>query len=1101
MATSMFSNFTSADRRKRLVTYGKPSRLSTTPAPAPASNDDAPSPERPRKHTATSNGTLKRPGGIGTNLKAASSSGGARANTGSPDIYDVPSEDDFVARSIKPARKYPTRDRPPGDVFEVPLSEDDAPAPSRRPVKAVQPSRKLATVKKAVAAVEEPQKPVQLPKSARVPQPPSDDPVAPLVRRRKTPQPVQKAKQDTQNREQEQQPVVVAKPKASSRAVTPALSTSKARKDAKSTLGSALTKASVQTSAMKKLEDPDVYDVPSSDEEERLPTRQPVRRIPAAKSKAPTKSLKASTEAHKSSVESDGSNTSKKRKRKGSISSVTTVKPTIERKREPSVPQRNHKYQKKEDSISPGLDMPHKPDVTAAPEVQTAILTVNKPRRTRLRTVPVLARPAISKGQSSPAALHTMLPTRPLSKPSPIAEVPEVTALEDETMYAIPDPLATPVRSSKMVPPGSVTPRQKALFSSLLGESSSSTRMPGISTLQLADRSPRPLLGALSRSKSDLTCSAQVRKPRLIDTIKRAETSSDDEDEDDDSTSDSDETTAEIFHNGSAIEKPPTTRHSAAILSDGMDVADIAAASQTSQPTSGPGTSAKLTYAKARSYLEEANPEDALLISMDLDDNLGFDSQRKDCMSEDEDDPTNQVQAHHELKRQGQQKAFHWEAEMSIDDISNKTSNGIRRSAMLELCTKMADTTFTNQLLDSSLAHQFFSNMSSNGEVVFDFATTIALIFVFRTNPTYTVLDQIHRTGIITALINLADNDMDIQRIAKDRKTNLSKIAQESVLKFRTLVHESSIWHSEKPDKLSPQLVALKAFDSLIVGLRKSDSREPLVSQAEISRLVDMTSKPYELVKSGTGSTHDTLVLNSILSILESVSVAGQKQPVWSIGILQRLADLLPVFFGHDTVSSTMLAVKLCMNLTNNKPKACQPFSGTTFVRPLVASIIYNFELLNAGIGLEQRTEVLESLILSLGAMINLAELSDSARCNVDDGDQAIGTLVRIFLEGSERASQAKSMEESHSSVAVGYLTVLLGNLCLNSIVGAKIRTQLPDQRLDMLIDKIKEFVQFHERVDRKTRQFDGEEGQETWQNYIARLMLVVEKLEKAEAQ
>ena len=91
-------------------------------------------------------------------------------------------------------------------------------------------------------------------------------------------------------------------------------------------------------------------------------------------------------------------------------------------------------------------------------------------------------------------------------------------------------------------------------------------------------------------------------------------------------------------------------------------------------------------------------------------------------------------------------------------------------------------------------------------------------------------------------------------------------------------------------------------------------------------------------------------------------------------------------------------------------------------------------------------------------------------------------------------------MEESHSSVAVGYLTVLLGNLCLNSIVRSKIRTHLPGQRLDILINKIKEFVRFHEHVDRKAKQFEGEEGQETWQNYTTRLMLVVEKLEKAEA-
>lgn len=91
-------------------------------------------------------------------------------------------------------------------------------------------------------------------------------------------------------------------------------------------------------------------------------------------------------------------------------------------------------------------------------------------------------------------------------------------------------------------------------------------------------------------------------------------------------------------------------------------------------------------------------------------------------------------------------------------------------------------------------------------------------------------------------------------------------------------------------------------------------------------------------------------------------------------------------------------------------------------------------------------------------------------------------------------------MEESHSSVAVGYLTVLLGNLCLNDSVRARIQAQLPDRQLNILVEMIREFVQYHEYAHRKAKQFEGEEGQETWENYTARLMLVVEKLEKAGA-
>jgi hypothetical protein len=101
-----------------------------------------------------------------------------------------------------------------------------------------------------------------------------------------------------------------------------------------------------------------------------------------------------------------------------------------------------------------------------------------------------------------------------------------------------------------------------------------------------------------------------------------------------------------------------------------------------------------------------------------------------------------------------------------------------------------------------------------------------------------------------------------------------------------------------------------------------------------------------------------------------------------------------------------------------------------------------------------------------------------------------------MFYSRFAYKTQADSVEESQSSVAVGYLSVLLGNLCLNKGVRSRICKLLPEQRLDFLIDKIKEFVHFHEQIASKSKQYEGAEGQETWQNYTARLLHVVEKLE-----
>lgn len=91
-------------------------------------------------------------------------------------------------------------------------------------------------------------------------------------------------------------------------------------------------------------------------------------------------------------------------------------------------------------------------------------------------------------------------------------------------------------------------------------------------------------------------------------------------------------------------------------------------------------------------------------------------------------------------------------------------------------------------------------------------------------------------------------------------------------------------------------------------------------------------------------------------------------------------------------------------------------------------------------------------------------------------------------------------MEESHASVPIGYLTVVLGNLCLNNVVRSKIRSRLPGQTMGLLVDKVKEFVRLHEQVDQMTDQFEGAEGREASQNYTRRLMQVVRRLEETES-
>jgi hypothetical protein len=604
--------------------------------------------------------------------------------------------------------------------------------------------------------------------------------------------------------------------------------------------------------------------------------------------------------------------------------------------------------------------------------------------------------------QSSPAKLHGMLAVRPSSKPVPISELSGALIEDDMTMYDIPGPTSPLVRPPKRTTVGSVTPRQKVIFDNLLDDSSSSNTpgMPSISKLRLTERPPKSLLSALTRSSSEVPQSTHSRKPRLIDTLVQAASNSEVED------SESDEETEEDMTKMTAVFSPSFASDD--IIADSETPTNF----QASQSALLLNNGAKVTYAKQRSYIEESSIEDGLM-SMDFDDFSGlggFGSNKRPQSIPDDEEPS-QVRGIHELRKQGQNQKFQLEAQSAIDDISGKAGLGLslQRSAMLDFCAKMADEQFIEQLLDSALGHEFFGSIISNDEIIFDFAAVASVAFVLQTEPGYTVLDQIFNCKIVETMIKLLDLNADISRIAKDRKSNLSKIGQESVSDIRTLVQNSSVWGEEKPDKISPQILALKTLEMLVLALRKAGSTEALVREDVISKLLDIASPSCSRMKSEKATPQDITILNLAFSIMEAVSVSKERQATWSNDVVRRLVETMPVFFEASGASPIKLAVRLCMNLTNNKPKACDSFAKAAFVKPFVKSIGHRFTLLAGELEVEQRKEVLEGLILSLGAMINLAEFSDQARASVVVGDDGlVDALVSIFLEGSERAAQVR---------------------------------------------------------------------------------------------
>ncbi|KAL5121620.1 hypothetical protein ACEQ8H_000306 [Pleosporales sp. CAS-2024a] len=1088
----MASAFTAPDRRKKVVTYGKLSRLPSIKAPP--QDDDAPSPERPRKQATISPMLPKKVGGTVDAAKARVASHDAM------DIFDVPSEDEFAAftpaKAIKSLGERRALERPK----KAPSSSSGATKSSRqtgvlgvlRPDEPAQ-SAVFLTARKPPASVQSSQA--------------YEVAAVQASRRGKTPQPAPVVQKGSENERSTAHASAQVKTKTVVRAKTPVVSvppTQQMRKE-KTAVPAKNRATVVSTTSPRGL---DIFDMPPSDDESNLPTPKPLRQVSTLARKESARPAKVSSgNQGNDQTGSDDSAGARKRKRRGSVSSKSSTRQSVTEKTEQAFPSRRTKSQKQEYPVSRGLEAVQLATATTT-ATQPAGLTINKPRRTRMRTVPLLTQPLAAKAQSSPAMLHHMVPKQAVSKRTCGAESAEGTIMEDDTMYEIPTSHATPLKSCTNDMSGSVTPRQKALFGSLLG-STATPSMPSISKLQLTDSKPKSLLAALSKSKSDLGHSTNSKKTRLIANMKGAESSSDESGSGSGSDNEGDRKgkvdSKALSRSGTVWQKKRSiSAHNvegshSSYGSDAMETNDkTVAASQTSQTSVGYGNRSKLTYATSRSYLEEVNPEDGFLMCMDIDEPRAAALQSRDSATEDEEDAS-QARGKHELRRQGQNAVFEMDNMMLIDDMSVKSTTGIRRIALFELCAKMATTTFTHQLMESSLAPQFLRNLASNGDMIFDFAATAAGIFMLEAKPTFTVLDEIRHSELVSSMSGLLDNDMDIMKIAKSRKSNLSKLGIESVVGLRCQVMASSAWSQLSLETLSPQLAALKFLDMLVLGLREVGDQDAIMSAATLARVVDVAERVAGRCMAGKEDGNDGTVLRWVFSILEAVSLAKHKAFVWSSSMMKSLAWLMTCACQTRKAPTVTLAVKLCMNLTNNKPKACEHFSGPRFIQALVGCIVEGARLMQQGVGAEQRIEVLDPLILSLGAMINLTEHSDQARLSVDDGHGLLEMLVQTFVQGTGKSNQAVSMEESQSSVAIGYLSVLMGNLCLNQSVRTRVCAQLPGGELDMLVNKIKEFVQVHEHANRKAEEYEGDEGQETWQNYTARIMLVVKHLQSAD--
>ncbi|KAI9677569.1 MAG: hypothetical protein M1817_006523 [Caeruleum heppii] len=680
------------------------------------------------------------------------------------------------------------------------------------------------------------------------------------------------------------------------------------------------------------------------------------------------------------------------------------------------------------------------------------------------------------------------------------------------------------LRSSSAVSPSTVkprtgpmtTPRQLDLWTELLDDSGAHQSPSGLKLRNLSITGTEnveirlPASPSITDADEDLekpaqgsrVCVRSAARKRLIDSLAHESRASpsDDEDSVDESVGRSGGRTP---NNRSSSNPTPIAfdrRASPEVdieirnASQGSSADTQPVQSQTSTIASAEGP--KITYARQRTFLTESGLTEDQLLNTPLDmSGLGqsgtgrrrlaqlpvIHASKSQHDGEDDvvgDSAHGTIRSIHELREAGNNKRFLDESEALFEDIegSRKESLSRRRNGFLELATKLFDKAYARRFLSQSMDRRLFVSLEKEEDLITGFILASSVTALIQEGMNGPAIAHLIEQGIGKIVCRLLSVDRDINAIARNRQSNMSKVAQAAVFDFRKLIGTAVIGSSEIPDVLSPQLMGLICLESLIKKNPTSDGAKALIKVEMMDALTEILSVATEPTTTVDRPNEIQSQLPLVLRILDYFTLTLSSE---AAGV--PLTRLAPSHIRHallalsddaraDSGESQTLILRVLLNVSNNDAAICEEIGTSEIVEMLFGVIDKELGRLRQHLDEKQRLGCLDYLILALAGLTNLAEWSVAVRRHVFGGEAGKGSvldgLAQHFVRGLGEAAEADSVEKTHSNVAFGYLAVLLGTLCLDRHVKIRLATQLPGRTLQPLSNAVREFQQYHQKVD-----------------------------------
>ena len=438
----------------------------------------------------------------------------------------------------------------------------------------------------------------------------------------------------------------------------------------------------------------------------------------------------------------------------------------------------------------------------------------------------------------------------------------------------------------------------------------------------------------------------------------------------------------------------------------------------------------KFTYSKQRSMLAEEDFMKQLELDMPhqpIQSTLGKKPRRGVIPTlpklqsfheeEDNDDSTVGIRSVHELRQAGANNRFLDEIEDLLDRIGSPTTpSSMRRSGLLDLASKIKDKTFTRQFRSNGVEQRLFMHMGRETDLIAGFVmVSILMALLADANILPHVVTQLRTQGIARLFIRLLECQISITALGKDRKSNMSKVAQSLLAEHSDYLLKLSVWEELKPKTISPRTVALKCLELMVRQTREAGNSGDLISKQLTTNLFSILKPASDESVWDLPSGKDAVDFCLALSALESHSITARTlrdETIWISDYLPIIADTLEIALKQpvdDYGVLQALILRLTLNVTNNNQKASDVFARQSLIAVMGQVIVSKFKKISRFLTEEDFSVVVDHLILALGVMINFSEWSSDVRNSLQSAQgtlhDPLDDMVQLFIDNQESTS------------------------------------------------------------------------------------------------